>query len=754
MAVPRSLQQLARLHGVQTAYMSNERHRVTASADALMAALRALGVSIERAAEVPDLLEHRLRELWDRVVPPVVAVWVDEAGGPSGQVRIRLPVRLRDGRLRMHVTLEEGGERVWTVSPSSAEVSDQADVDGAERVELCVPLPELPVGYHGLAVDVEPHGGRQEALLIAAPRRAAGWDAVAEAPSWGVFAPLYALHRRHIDPLPDARVPTFYDLATVAEIVAGHGGAVVGTLPLLAAFLDRPYEPSPYAPVSRLFWNELYTDPRRVLDRAGSESMAAFAAWAFPGRGPGPFEREDAPAALDAERWADRRTVDPGAGMRLRRPLLEALAARFFHEGDPPELAAFRSRNPEADDYARFRAVVERRGDWHGWPDRLRARDLRPGDYDDDRSRYHLFVQYLAERQLAEASEQAAARGVGLYLDLPLGVHPSGYDVWRERVLFAGDASAGAPPDPLAAGGQDWGFPPLQPEANRLDRYRYFIACIRKHLRFARVLRIDHVMQLHRMFWVVTGDAREGVYVRQPADELYAILCLESRRAGAVIVGEDLGTVPRTVRRQMRRHGVPGMYVAQFELTERETGSPAPLDDGASASAEAGGALVPRRVTAGALASIGTHDTPTFAGWWWGRDIEIRRELGQIDPDRAEAELAGRAMMRRKLEAGLELDAGAEHGPVGASSVAGDAEAKARAARVVDALHRWMGRSAAGLVLATMEDLWLETEPQNVPGTTGDRNWQRRMARPLEALREPGPARWLESLNQARRGSG
>ena len=174
----------------------------------------------------------------------------------------------------------------------------------------------------------------------------------------------------------------------------------------------------------------------------------------------------------------------------------------------------------EADEYARFRAITEARGTWPGWPDRLRARDVRAGDFDEAVARYHVFVQWLAERQLADATERARGRGVSLYLDLPLGVHPDGFDVWRDRALFARGASAGAPPDALAPRGQDWGFPPLHPEAGRLDGHRYFVACIRKHLRFAKVLRIDHVMQLHRMFWVPDGDARQGVYVRYPAEDL------------------------------------------------------------------------------------------------------------------------------------------------------------------------------------------------------------------------------------------
>jgi 4-alpha-glucanotransferase len=703
MPAPSGLHTLARLHGVQTVYHDNEGRRQAASPDVLMAVLRALQVPVRGGADIRHLLGHRRRELWERVLEPVVVAWVgpgrEPDRGPSQRFTIRLPVRFRDRPVHVAVNLEDGELRRWTVEAASLRVTEAAEVDGVAYVALEVELPPLRPGYHDLHVALGPTGddGRFESRLIAAPRRAASWDQVVGDGAWGLFAPLYALWEEADGvAAADAGPPGFQLLDRLAGLIAEHGGSILGTLPLLAAFLDEPFEPSPYAPVSRLFWNELYVE----LPTGG--------------------------------RWASAKPYrdglfDPRAAMAAKRPALEAGARAFFADGghEPDELLAFRARNPRADDYARYRALVSRHGRWAEWQDRLRGRDVRPADYDEAVARYHLYVQWLAERQLTTTSERAESRGVGLYLDLPLGVHPDGYDVWRERELFALDASAGAPPDSLAAGGQDWGFPPLHPEAGRLDGHRYFVSCIRHHLRFSRVLRIDHVMQLQRMYWVVGTDATEGVYVRSPAEELFAVLCLESCRAGAVIVGEDLGTVPRSVRSAMRRHGMPGMYVGQFELTDID-----------------GGDLVPRPVRPGTLASIGTHDTPTFAGWWSGRDVEIRHELGQLSDDEAAAELAGRGEMRRKLSSGLGVgDAGGGKGD------------GSRAREVHGALMRRLGASDAGLVLATMEDLWLEEEPQNVPGTTRDENWRRQSRRPVESLGQPTVAAQLDELNQSREGT-
>jgi 4-alpha-glucanotransferase len=719
MAAPRGLHTLARLHGVQTAYNDNDGRRQAASPDVLMGALRALRVPVRGGADIRRLLEQRRRELWDRVLEPVVVAWVragregdgSPAGhrGPANRFVLRLPVRFRDRPVHVAVNLEDGELRRWSVEAASLPVREEVEVDGVGYVALEVELPPLRAGYHDLHVALGPAGrdGRFSALLIAAPRRAASWERVVGERAWGLFAPLYALwEETGGGSAAEAGPPGFHLLDRLAGRIAERGGSILGTLPLLAAFLDEPYEPSPYAPVSRLFWNELYVEP---------------------------------PAGAEWTRVRPYRDglFDPRAAMAAKRPALEASARAFFPEGghEPEELLAFRARNPRADDYARYRALVARHGRWTGWQDRLRGRDVRPTDYDVDVARYHLYVQWLAERQLAAASERAESRGVGLYLDLPLGVHPDGYDVWRERELFALEASAGAPPDSLAAGGQDWGFPPLHPEVGRHDGHRYFVSCIRKHLRFSRVLRIDHVMQLHRMYWVVGSDATEGVYVRSPAEELFAVLCLESCRAGAVIVGEDLGTVPRSIRTGMRQHGMPGMYVGQFELAD--------VDGGAS--------LEPRPVRPGTLAAIGTHDTPTFAGWWWGRDVEIRHELEQLSDDEAATELAGRGEMRRKLASGLGVDS--PTGATGRASGGKDGEDRARAGEVHGVLLRRLGGSEAGLVLATMEDLWLETEPQNVPGTLREQNWRRQSSLPLEALARPAVAAQLDELNQSREGT-
>ncbi|HJT78232.1 MAG TPA: 4-alpha-glucanotransferase, partial [Gemmataceae bacterium] len=383
--------------------------------------------------------------------------------------------------------------------------------------------------------------------------------------------------------------------------------------------------------------------------------------------------------------------------MALKRRVLEALARLFFAE-PADRLDAFRrfvAENPHAEDYARFRAAGERRRQsWWDWPQPLRDGTLTANDYDEEARRYHLYVQWLAEEQLRALAAEARQGGTGLYLDFPLGVNPAGYDVWRERSSFALGMAGGSPPDAFFTSGQNWGFPPLHPERMRQNGYRYLSACLRHHLKLAGVLRIDHVMGLHRLFWIPEGmEAKHGVYVRYPADELYALLTLEASRRGAVLVGEDLGTIPPEVRPAMGRHQVHRTYIVQYEL-DSEAGDLRPIPPGA-------------------VASINTHDMPTFAAFWQALDLADRQELGLLNAQTAAEEAEKRKVLKGHL--------------AGALRRAGCLGAEEDMPAVLKAILVYLARGPDQLVLANLEDLWLETQPQNMPGTWHERpNWRRK----------------------------
>jgi 4-alpha-glucanotransferase len=392
--------------------------------------------------------------------------------------------------------------------------------------------------------------------------------------------------------------------------------------------------------------------------------------------------------------------------MKQRRAALETLAHAFFKrpsDGRKTAFESFRRANPALDDYAQFRAVAERQtAGWRSWPARLREGAIERGDYDGRIWQYHAYAQWIVQEQLERTAQGIRGAGGALYLDLPLGLHAEGYDTWRHRDLFAEGMAGGAPPDPLFTSGQNWGFPPLHPEITRRKRHAYTVACVRNHLKYGRLLRIDHVMGLHRLYWIPDGaDGNRGVYVEYPADELYAILCLESHRAGAGIVGDNLGTVSPEVHTAMQRHRLRRLYVAQYEI--------------------GGDGLRPP--PADTVASLNTHDTPSFRGFLEGRDVADHRDLGFIDAKGERAAMGRRRTEIRALARGLRKRGLLKKG------------AETDAAELLRASAVFLASSAAAVTLINAEDLWLEADPQNVPATGPERpNWKRRLRRSLERM--------------------
>jgi 4-alpha-glucanotransferase len=680
-----ALQELAQLHGVYTSYDDVTGQRQVASPEALLLVLGALGAPVGALADVPDALSARRQSQWRRRLEPVTVVW-NEAASSSGRVELRLPASFSARNMACGLRLETGEKRRWTCALEQLPIHRTENVAGIDYVARSLPLPEaLPLGYHRLELELgeEP----AECLILSAPARAYESAESARGGLWGVFLPLYALHSERSWGAGD-----FSDLQTLTDWVNSLGGGMVATLPLLAAFLDEPFEPGPYSPASRLFWNEFYLDVCQIPGwQHCSAAQSLLAAQAF--------QRE-----IGDLRNAE--LVDYRRQMALKRRVLSELARCFFALPGAQQARFHRwlAERPLAEDYARFRAVGERRrAPWPAWPAPLRDGVVHEGDYDEEVRRYHLFVQWQADEQLQSLASKARTRGPGLYLDLPLGVNPDSYDVWRERDAFASGMAAGAPPDPFFAKGQNWGFPPLHPEGIRAQGYRHVIQYVQHHLRLAGILRIDHMMGFHRLFWIPHGlDARAGVYVRYSSEELYALFNLESHRHRSVLVGEDLGTVPAEVPVSMASHNVHRMYVSQYEVQPQYQS-----------------ALT--AVYPGCVASLNTHDMPPFAAFWQGLDIQDRVELGILEPATADEERTKRqrlldALVRSLREGGYLKDAISPHS-------------------VLKACLAHLSTGPGMVVVANLEDLWLEINPQNVPGTWRERpNWRRRARYSVEAF--------------------
>jgi len=726
MTLPPKLEQLAEECGVSTFYVDMQKHRHQAEVDSVLAVLGALGVELPSLSDVPNALaEQQLRKL-QRGTEPVVVAWDREAI----ELDLTLPAGKNMNRLRCQLVLEDG-------SDGSVETTNLGDLPA--RRSSCggfatyrLRLAERPgIGYHRLVIEAGKH--RFSSHLICAPRRSYEADVI-ERRSWGCFLPVYAIRSERNWGAGD-----FEDLRRLVEWTGQQGGKVVGTLPLLAAFLDEPFEPSPYAPASRLAWNEFYVDVAKVPELAKCRAAADLI---------GSAGFQDELAKLRATDLVDYRRV-----MELKRQVIELLAGAFFTEPASArhhEFQQFLAEHPHVGDYAAFRATYETRHEaWQQWPERLRGGKLREGDYDQRSKQYHLYAQWIATSQLESLVD--SARG-GLYLDLPLGVRADGFDVWSAPNDYACDATAGAPPDAMWTQGQDWSFPPLHPERIRDDGYRHVRDYLVHHLRLAKLLRIDHVMQLHRLYWIPSGmQANQGVYVRYRADEFYALLSLESHRCQTTLIGENLGTVEAAVNEAMARHNMKSMYVVQYEIAEA-AGESETADDDPQAPARGDAADVGQSpagqtclswVPQGAMASLNTHDMPTFAAWWQGQHVRMRQDLGLLDAAGASEEYAALEQMKAQLTEWLR----AERWLI---DERGDVEA------VLTAILKFLAQSEARVVLVNLEDMWLETEPQNVPGTGPELpNWKRKAALDFDDFRERADVlNRLATVNKLRRAGG
>ncbi len=528
---------------------------------------------------------------------------------------------------------------------------------GRERVGGRLP-PDLAPGYHRL----EPDDGEPRRLIVSPGR----CPEPRGSPQWGWSAQLYATRSTSSWGIGDLA-----DLAELARWSASLGAGVALINPLHAAAPGDHQEPSPYFPASRCFPSPLYL---RVEDLPGASEV------------PEVVELGSAARLLNQERLIDRDRV-----WALKRPALEAVFARFEQRSDSGGLDRFVARRGSAlDGFVTWCALAERHGmPWQDWPLDVRRPDA-PGVVafaasaeGASRIRFHRWLQWQLDRQL-----RAASTAVGIVADLAIGVNVGGADAWLWQDAYAKPVRVGAPPDEFNTRGQDWGLPPFDPWKLRAADYEPFVQTIRGGLRHAGGLRVDHVMGLFRLWWIPEGNpAGAGAYVGYPSDDLLDIVALEAHRAGAYVVGEDLGTVEARVRTDLAERRVLSYRLLWFEAAR------------------------PQRWPARALGAVTTHDLPTVAGAWTGSDLEVQRALG-LAPNEE-----GIQAMRDRL---VQWTASSPATPVGT---------------VVERAYRLLAEAPCALLTATLDDVCGVEERPNMPGTTGEwPNWSLALPLALEDI--------------------
>ncbi len=608
------------------------------------------------------------------------------------------------------------------------------------QASLRIALDGVPTGYHRLTVGVD--GERVQSKLIVAPPRCwtpPHWQQAAPR-DWSITTQLYALRSARNWGIGD-----FSDLAELAHHAAAQGASSVGLNPLHALFPANPLHLSPYSPSSRMFLNPVYIDVEMVPGYA--ECAAARGLVDSPG-----FQARL--QAARASQFVDYQNVWQ-LKLEVLRALFDELAVHTHRQtaGEQDlDFTAFKQLGgTDLQHFALFEALQAHRlaaGDglsWRDWP--AAFRDITSPEVaafaaaHADAIEFSKFLQWEADRQLGAAAALMRRLGMstGIYRDVAVGVDPGGAEAWADQSLLVAGASVGAPPDTYNPKGQDWGLAPFNPVALRQRGYAPFIAAVRANMRHAGAVRIDHVIGLKRLYWVPSGAGpAAGGYVAYPFDDLMAIVALESQRQQCLVVGEDLGTVPEGFRADAESRALLSYRVLMFE---REHG------DGAF--------LPPSHYPAMAAAAVSTHDLPTLAGLWTGRDLAWRSELDlYADAHGAQRDIEFRQSTREALIAALVADG--DLAPAAAAHLAdpnaGDPATAAAIARLVEAAHVYLGKTASRLMLVQIEDLGAEAEQMNLPGTVDQHpNWRRKLQRSIgELFADPDVVRITQAINQSR----
>jgi 4-alpha-glucanotransferase len=547
---------------------------------------------------------------------------------------------------------------------------------------------------------------------------------------WGVTAQLYSLRSAG-----DWGLGDFGTLRELVRHAAGAGAAFIGLNPLHALFPADPAHVSPYSPSSRHYLSVAMIEVPRVVGYATHQAVQEIV-------GSARFVAEI--ARLRALRYADAAGV-----MALKLPVLRLLHASFRREhllqGSPLGEAFRRYVADEGEALqlqatfdalqAHMRALDEAHWGWDSWPVAYRdARSAAVREFARENAvevEFYAWLQWVAQAHLAEAQALARDLGmaVGVYGDYAVGVNPGGAETWADAATYCLGAGIGAPPDSLALLGQDWGIPPQSPAALAASGGEAFRALIRNNLRYFGALRIDHVMALFRQWWVPRGyRATEGGYVHYPLELMLDVLAEESRARQCLIVGEDLGTVPEAIRVTLPARAVHSYKVALFERGD-------------------GGAFrAPRDYQTAALAVLSTHDLPTLRGWWEAEDIDLRDRLRLYPSDAVRDALKwDRGVDKWRFLEALRAEGIAPEAPVDG---AGPYTAALNAA-----LHRFLGRTRSALAAVQVEDLAMEVDPVNVPGTDREHpNWCRRLEQDTGELFSTGDAMAvLEAMAAGRR---
>jgi 4-alpha-glucanotransferase len=722
------LADLIQFNGIETAFTDAWGNASEVTQADQLKLLTALGFATDDDAVARQQLEQRQKQHWLEPLDPVSV----QTQADCYQVQVRLPIDDVHTLIHLTLTTEQGEVHQFSFTAIDAELTGAVVFDDEEyqQYDYQFSLP-LALGYHQLVLQLDDDQDSFVQSFIITPERCFQPSQFQQQKQWGVSVQLYGVKSEQNWGIGD-----FADLGRLVRYLAAQGADFVGLNPIHALYPAMPESASPYSPSSRRWLNIIYLSVPLLPGYGQCQQTAALV---------------NAPQfQLQLSQQRQQGWVDYSAVMQLKLPALKTLFHWFCeHKAQQPALsAAFANFKQQGGASLRQLALYDalhlhlisqdpHAWGWPNWPTQYQQADSEAvqafAALHQDDIEFFSYLQFCAQQQLEQVQQQAKDAGMllGLYRDLAVGVSEASTEIWANPDLYCRNASVGAPPDILGPKGQNWGLPPMLPYQLFRQAYRPMIELFRANMQDSGALRIDHVMALLRLWWVPKGaqSAGEGAYVYYPIMDLLGILALESQRQQAVVIGEDLGTVPDGIFELLQQFGMYSYRIFFF------------------AQAEDGGFISTAHYPVQAMSALTTHDMPTLIGFWHCSDLKLGLQLGLY----TEAMLPGLYADRHQAKQRI-LDSLHGHQALPADYPR-SVENLAMDRTLNFALQQHLAKGSCQLLCLQLED-WLEmTDPVNVPGTSDEYpNWRRKLSMTLEQLEAQAHlASHLQNLTQSRR---
>ena len=731
------VEKLALSCGIEPQYIDNWGRVQRAQLETKKKILKAMGVSADTLMEAKEAWHTKVNRHKSRLTEPALVVSVcDLPEAFFFQIPAGVPeIRPKTLEVCLSVTNEQGTAERFCYNQEDLSFSQSRHLGGVPCRQWGIPFPKLQaLGYYRfhLSVSSNGHHESQTTLVAVCPDKAYIPPALyGDGRTAGVAISLYGVRSE-----TNWGVGDFGDLKKIIDWVADDlQGGIIGLNPLHATFNRRPFNTSPYLPISRFYRNFIYLDISAIEDFRDCPEVQAM------------MEAGDTQALLCELRASDTVEYEGVAALKERalKEIFRTFLQNHWHRpGETTrqkrELEAYVRREGQLlENFATFCAldatIRARNAElwiWPQWPREYHRPDTgavqRFRQEHRDEILFYKYVQWQLEKQLFHVQDYARRRGmcIGLYHDLALAVDRFGADFWAYQDYFIAEARVGAPPDAFSQHGQDWGFPPPRMDKFQEKGYELFVKEIQKNCAFGGALRIDHVMRFFHLYCIPEGDPpKQGAYVSQPLEDLLRIVALESVRNEVVIIGEDLGTVPPYVRQKLTEANILSYRLLYFEKDRQQN------------------FIRPEDYPELALVTVSTHDLPTLAGFWTHADMEARKKAGMFE----NSEAMKQAVTQREADKAKFLALSRELGLLARDGPSDPRAYPEMTGEIHNAVVGFLATTPCKVFVLSQEDLFKGLKQQNLPGTTAEYpNWSLKMKYKVEQLRKDPKARGFSEM--------